>query len=78
MSKDLKIFAINNVTFKQPLPSKKAFKKYREIRNKEWVDELKNIIRANPTLDLIEDGIAKRVIRIDIGSGINIKETKEG
>lgn len=78
MSKDLKIVAINNVTFKQPLPSKKAFKKYREIRNKEWVDELKNIIRANPTLDLIEDGIAKRVIRLDIGSGINIKETKEG
>ena len=78
MSKDLKIVAINNVTFKQPLPSKKAFKKYREIRNKEWVDELKNIIRANPTLDLIEDGIANRVIRLDIGSGINIKETKEG
>ena len=75
MSKDLKIFAINNVTFKQPLPSKKAFKKYREIRNKEWVDELKNIIRANPTLDLIEDS---RVLKIDIGSGINIKETKEG
>ena len=77
MSKDLKIFAINNVTFKKPLSSKKAFKKYREIRNKEWVDELKNIIRANPTLDLIEDGIAKRVIRLDIGSGISIKETKE-
>lgn len=78
MSKDLKIFAINNVTFNQPLSSKKAFKKYKEIRKKEWIDELKNIIRANPTLDLIEDGIAKRVIRLDIGSGINIKETKEG
>ncbi len=78
MSKDLKIFAINNVTLKKPLSSKKAFKKYREIREKEWVDELKNIIRANPTLDLIEDGIAKRVIRLDIGSGISIKETKEG
>lgn len=75
MSKDLKIFAINNVTFKKPLSSKKAFKKYREIREKEWVDELKNIIRANPTLDLIEDS---RVLKIDIGSGINIKETKEG
>lgn len=72
MSKDLKIFAINNVTLKKPLSSKKAFKKYREIREKEWVDELKNIIRANPTLDLIEDGIAKRVIRLDIGSGISI------
>lgn len=75
MSKDLKIFAINNVTFKKPLSSKKAFKKYKEIREKEWVDELKNIIRANPTLDLIEDS---RVLKIDIGSGINIKETKEG
>ncbi len=75
MSKDLKIFAINNVTFKKPLSSKKAFKKYREIREKEWVDELKNIIRANPTLDLIEDS---RVLKIDIGSGISIKETKEG
>lgn len=78
MSKDLKIVAINNVTFNQPLSSKKAFKKYKEIRKKEWIDELKNIIRANPTLDLIEDGIAKRVIRLDIGSGISIKETKEG
>ncbi len=75
MSKDLKIFEINNVTFNQPLSSKEAFKKYREIREKEWVDELKNIIRANPTLDLIEDS---RVLKIDIGSGINIKETKEG
>jgi hypothetical protein len=79
MSKDLKIFAINNVTFKKPLSSKKAFKKYREIRNKEWIDELKNIfLRANPPLDLIKDGITKRVIRLDIGSGISIKETKEG
>lgn len=78
MSKDLKIVAINNVTFNQPLSSKKAFKKYKEIRKKEWIDELKNILRANPTLDLIEDGIAKRVIRLDIGSGISIKETKEG
>lgn len=78
MTKDLKIFAINNVTFNQPLSSKEAFKEYREIRKKEWIDELKNIIRANPTLDLIEDGIAKRVIRLDIGSGISIKETKEG
>lgn len=78
MSKDLKIVAINNVTFNQPLSSKKAFKKYKEIRKKEWIDELKNILRANPTLDLIEDGIAKRVIKLDIGSGINIKETKEG
>lgn len=75
MSKDLKIVAINNVTFKKPLSSKKAFKKYKEIRKKEWIDELKNIIRANPTLDLIEDS---RVLKIDIGSGINIKETKEG
>jgi|688.fasta_scaffold751118_3 hypothetical protein len=78
MTKDLKIFAIDNVTFKKPLSSKKAFKKYREIRKKEWIDELKNIIRANPSLDLIEDGIAKRVIRLDIGSGININETKDG
>ena len=45
MNKELKIVSINNVTFKQPLPSKKAFKKYREIRNKEWIDELKNIIK---------------------------------
>lgn len=66
MSKDLKILTINNVTFKKPLSSKEAFKKYREIREKEWVDELKNIIRANPTLDLIEDS---RVLKIDIGSG---------
>ena len=69
MSKDLKIFAINNVTFKKPLSSKKAFKKYKEIREKEWVDELKNIFRTNPKLG---------EIRVDIGSGINIKETKEG
>ena len=75
MNKELKILAINNVTFKKPLSSKKAFKKYKEIREKEWVDELKNIIRDNPTLDLIEDS---RVLKIDIGSGINIKETKEG
>lgn len=66
MSKDLKIFAINNVTFKKPLSSKKALKKYKEIRKKEWIDELKNIIRANPTMDLIEDS---RVLKIDIGSG---------
>ena len=69
MNKELKILAINNVTFKKPLSSKKAFKKYREIRKKEWIDELKNIIRANPTLDLIEDGSAIGEIRIDIGSG---------
>lgn len=75
MNKELKILAINNVTFNQPLSSKEAFKEYREIRKKEWIDELKNIIRANPTLDLIEDS---RVLKIDIGSGINIKETKEG
>ena len=75
MDNELKIVSINNVTFNPPLSSKEAFKEYREIRKKEWVDELKNIIRANPTLDLIEDG---RVLRIDIGSGINIKETKEG
>lgn len=66
MNKELKILAINNVTFKKPLSSKKAFKKYKEIREKEWVDELKNIIRDNPTLDLIEDS---RVLKIDIGSG---------
>jgi hypothetical protein len=67
MSKDLKIFAINNVTFEKPLSSKKAFKKYREIRNKEWVDELKNIfLRANPPPDLIEDGATIGAIRIDI------------
>ncbi len=75
MNKELKILAINNVTFNQPLSSKEAFKEYREIRKKEWIDELKNIIRANPTLDLIEDS---RVLKIDIGSGISIKETKEG
>lgn len=74
MNKELKIFAINNVTFKKPLSSEKAFKKYKEIRGKEWVDELKNIIRDNPTLDLIED---RRVLKIDIGSGINIKETND-
>ena len=79
MDSELKIVAINNVRFKKPLSSKKALKKYKEIRNKEWVDELKNIfLRANPPPDLIEDGIAKRVIRLDIGSGISIKETKEG
>lgn len=67
MSKDLKIFAINNVTFEKPLSSKKAFKKYREIRNKEWLDELKNIfLRANPPPDLIEDGATIGAIRIDI------------
>ena len=66
MDNELKILKINNVTFKKPLSSKKAFKKYREIRKKEWIDELKNIIRANPTLDLIEDS---RVLTIDIGSG---------
>ena len=64
MSKDLKIFAINNVTFKKPLSSKKAFKKYREIREKEWVDESKNIIRANPTLDLIEERREKEILYI--------------
>jgi len=70
MSKDLKILAINNATFEKPLSSKKAFKKYREIKNKEWVDELKNIVlRANPPPDLIEDGATIGAIRIDIGSG---------
>jgi hypothetical protein len=78
MNKEIKFLAINNIKFDTPLSNKEAFKKYREIRKKEWIDELKNIIRANPSLDLIEDGIAKRVIILDIGSGINIKETKEG
>jgi len=76
MNEELKIVSINNVTFKQPLPSKKAFKKYRDIRKKEWIEELKNIIRANPSLDLIEDGAAIGEIRFDIDSLINIKETK--
>jgi hypothetical protein len=72
MNNELKIVAINNVTFNPPLPSKKAFKKYKEIRKKEWVEELKNIIRDNETLDLIEDDANKREIRIDIGSGKTI------
>lgn len=71
MDSELKIVAINNVTFEKPLSSRKAFKKYKEIRKKEWVDKLKNIIRANPTLDLIEDGILKRVIRLDLGDEKN-------
>lgn len=76
MNSKLKIFAINNVTFNPPLPSKKAFKKYREIRKKEWVEELKNIIRDNEALDLIEDGApiggVLGEIRMDIGSGKTI------
>jgi len=77
MNKELKIVSINNVTFKQPLPSKKAFKKYRDIRKKEWIEELKKILlRANPPPDFIEGGVAIGKIRFDIGSVINIKETK--
>ena len=94
MNKELKIVSINNIKFDTPLSSKEAFKKYREIRNKEWIDELKNILlRANPPPDLIEDrpvlrtrvfetsvlkdGAAIGAIKFDIGSGINIKKTKE-
>lgn len=78
MSKELKILAINNVTFKEPLSSRKSFKKYKETKKEDLINEWKNSIRDSPILDLIEDGIAKRVIRLDIGSGISIKETKEG
>lgn len=78
MNNELKIFAINNVTFNPPLSSKKAFKKYREIRKKEWVEELKNIIRDNEALDLIEDDANKREIIIDIGSGKTIFDILEG
>ena len=72
MDSELKIVAINNVTFEKPLSSRKAFKKYREIREKEWVDELKNIfLRANPPPDLIEDGATIGAIRLDLGGEKN-------
>jgi len=34
MSKDLKIFAINNIEFDSPLLSKEAFKRYKKERKK--------------------------------------------
>lgn len=55
MSKDLKIFAINNVTFKKPLESKEAFKQYRKEQQYRIGEALREMVKEHPHLDLVEN-----------------------
>lgn len=55
MSKDLKILAINNVTFKKPLESKEAFKEYRKEQQYRVSEALREMVKEHPHLDLVEN-----------------------
>ena len=47
MDSELKIVAINNVTFKKALESKEAFEEYRKA--------LREMVKEHPHLDLVEN-----------------------
>lgn len=64
MSKDLKILAINNVTFKKPLESKEAFKEYRKEQSYKTVEALREMIKEHPHLDLIENPTLIRSMKL--------------
>jgi hypothetical protein len=53
MSKDLKIFAINNIEFDPPLSSKEAFKRYKKERKKISKENWNKFIEK---FDLVEYG----------------------
>lgn len=67
MSKDLKIGAINNVTFKKALESKEAFEEYRKAL-REMVKEHPHLdfdLRSNPTIGSIESLLLAEGITLD-------------
>jgi hypothetical protein len=55
MNKDLKILAINNVTFEKPLSSKEAFKEYRKEQCYRVGEALREMVKEHPHLDLVEN-----------------------
>lgn len=74
MDSELKIVAINNVTFKKALESKEAFEEYRKAL-REMVKEHPHLdfdLRSNPTIGSIESLLLAEGITLDF------EETKEG
>ena len=69
MNKELKILAINNVTFKKPLSSKKAFKEYKILMQKKIKEDLTHWVNEHPYLDLVENGTPIGVIANDNKQG---------
>lgn len=75
MSKELKIFAINDVTFKKALESKEAFEEYRKA--------LREMVKEHPHLDFDLVGINPTIGSIELlllaeGITLDFEETKEG
>lgn len=59
MNKELKIFAINNVTFKKPLSSEKAFKEYKILMQRKIKEVLTHWVNEHPYLDLVKNTAPK-------------------